>query len=128
MESQNVAHFRYQLNSSVFAIDSQSGVIVTRAPLDRETVATHRLTVSVHGVPPDEIGTGSGNSHADKTDEATVVVKVDDVNDNAPHFRFPLPTNHTLSVPSTSGVASVTRRRSILLPVLAPVLPVSITH
>lgn len=103
-DSSPFADFRYELNSSMFAIDALSGVIVTRAPLDRETAAIHRLSVSVHSVHAS--GTGTGSGHVDRTDEATVVVKVDDVNDNAPYFRFPLPTNHTLRVPSTSGVGS----------------------
>ena len=107
------ADFRYQLNSSAaFAIDPRSGVVVTRAPLDRETLATHRLTVTVRSVPPTAAAdrtTGTGNDDG-RADEATVVVRVDDVNDNAPYFRFPRPTNHTLSVPSTSGVGSTVGR------------------
>jgi len=101
-DSSPFADFRYELNSSMFAINAHSGVIVTRAPLDREKAATHRLSVSVYSIHP----TGSRKSRVDRTDEATVVVKVDDVNDNAPHFRFPLPTNHTLRVPSTSRIGS----------------------
>lgn len=104
VDSAPFADFRYQLNSSVFAVDARSGVIVTRAPLDREQIAAHRLTVTVHPVRPG--GTGSENDHVDRTDEAAVVVKVDDVNDNPPYFRFPLPTNHTLTVPGTSAVGS----------------------
>jgi len=105
-DSSPFADFRYELNSSMFAIDAHSGVIVTRAPLDRETAATHRLAVSVHTVHPAGTGTGNG-PNVDRSDEASVVVRVDDVNDNAPHFRFPLPTNHTLRVPSTSGVGTM---------------------
>ena len=103
-DSSPFADFRYKLNSSMFAINAHTGVIVTRAPLDRETTATHHLTVSVHSVY--DSGSETGNNHVDSVDEATVVVKVDDVNDNAPYFRFPLPTNHTLWVPSTSGIGS----------------------
>ena len=136
-DSKPFADFRYELVSSTFAIDARSGVIVTRAPLDREAAATHRLTVSVRSVHragsrsedghvmqdrTDEAtvvvsvrgvypgGNGSGNGHVDRTDEATVIVKVDDVNDNAPYFRFPLPTDHTLTVSSAAGVGSTVGR------------------
>lgn len=106
-DSQPFADFRYELNSSVFAVDAQSGVIVTRVPLDRETAATHRLTVRVRSA---HASGAAGNhviaGHVDRTDEASVEVKVDDVNDNAPRFRFPLPTNHTIRVSSTSGPGS----------------------
>jgi len=104
-DSSRYADFRYELNSSMFAIDMRSGIIVTRAPLDRETAATHRFTVSVYSA----TGSRSGG-HVDRTDEAIVVVKVDDVNDNSPFFRFPLPTNHTLRVPSTSAIGSTVGR------------------
>lgn len=108
-DSTPFADFRYELNSSMFAIDAQSGVIVTRAPLDREKAATHQLTVSVRSVHA-ITRSASRNNHVDSTDEATVVVTVDDVNDNAPRFLFPLPTNHTLWVLSTSAVGSTVGR------------------
>ncbi|PFX22302.1 Protocadherin Fat 4 [Stylophora pistillata] len=60
---------------NTFKIDKTTGVITTARKLDRESIAHYRLTVSAtdQGRPP-----MSGN--------ATVNVKVDDINDNAPHL------------------------------------------
>ena len=60
---------------NAFEIDKTTGAITTARKLDRETIAHYRLTVSAtdQGRPP-----MSGN--------ATVNVKVDDINDNAPRL------------------------------------------
>ena len=60
---------------SVFTIDADTGAITTGKRLDREAVPQYHLTVSAtdQGRPP-----MSGN--------ATVVVRLDDVNDNAPRL------------------------------------------
>ncbi|XP_068197469.1 cadherin-7-like [Antennarius striatus] len=56
-----------------FSIDSQSGVITTTRPLDREVVALHNVTVCAsESLDPSQVG------------KAVVLVSVMDVNDNAP--------------------------------------------
>ncbi|KAI5754092.1 hypothetical protein M8J77_005676 [Diaphorina citri] len=74
------AHITYSLTSSggdgsEFAINSQTGAIVTTKPLDRETLSVYLLTVTAKdgGVP----------SLSDTTD---VEISVTDVNDNPPQF------------------------------------------
>ncbi|XP_068605072.1 cadherin-7-like [Brachionichthys hirsutus] len=58
-----------------FNIDSQSGVITTARPLDREGVALHNVTVfATESLDPSQVG------------KAVVLVSVTDVNDNAPGF------------------------------------------
>ena len=62
-------------DGATFAIDSATGVIRTAAKLDREKEARYQLTVTAtdQGLPP-----MSGN--------ATVLVIIEDVNDNAPYL------------------------------------------
>uniref|UniRef100_A0A8D8VR67 Protocadherin-like wing polarity protein stan n=1 Tax=Cacopsylla melanoneura TaxID=428564 RepID=A0A8D8VR67_9HEMI len=77
------AHITYTLTSnggdgSEFAMNSQTGAIVTTKPLDRETLSGYLLTVTAKdgGVP----------ALSDTTD---VEISVTDVNDNAPVFSKP---------------------------------------
>ena len=58
-----------------FWIDSKTGVIRTSTPLDRETVASHLLTATVHYI---------GDMGAAKS--VSFTVQVSDVNDNAPRL------------------------------------------
>ncbi|XP_001961249.3 protocadherin-like wing polarity protein stan isoform X3 [Drosophila ananassae] len=62
-----------------FSINSQTGAIVTSAPLDRETTSGYLLTVTAKD--------GGNPSLSDTTD---VEIGVTDVNDNAPAFKSPL--------------------------------------
>ncbi|XP_062413820.1 cadherin-7-like [Pungitius pungitius] len=58
-----------------FYIDSNSGVITTARPLDREMIALHNITIlATESVDPSQVG------------KAVVLVSVTDVNDNAPSF------------------------------------------
>lgn len=59
--------------NQAFSIDSSSGMITTAGDLDRETVPIYTLTVTAtdNGTPP-------------MTGNATVVVTLDDINDNPP--------------------------------------------
>lgn len=63
-------------SSQSFKIDSQSGVIETARPLDRESVASYEIIVGA-------IDTGS----PPQTGTAVVRVQIADVNDNGPVFR-----------------------------------------
>ncbi|KAM7290981.1 cadherin-related tumor suppressor [Ixodes scapularis] len=61
--------------NKVFGVDSQTGLLHTAAPLDRESVPSYTLTLAAidRGSPP-------------QTGTATVRVTLDDVNDNGPEF------------------------------------------
>lgn len=80
----NGARIEYRIlagnTENAFTIELNSGIIRTAKRLDRETIPQYRLTVTAtdQGLPP-----MSGN--------ATVIVNIDDVNDNAPR----LPINFT---------------------------------
>lgn len=63
-------------NAQVFKIDSQSGVIETARPLDRESVASYEIIVGA-------IDTGS----PPQTGTTVVRVHIADVNDNGPVFQ-----------------------------------------
>jgi len=91
--------FRFQLSddddgrsSSLFSVDAETGLLTTNRRLDRERTASHRLLVTARDV-------------ADRSlvSSATVVVTVDDVNDNAPVFLFPVARNRTARVATFGG-------------------------
>jgi len=79
----------YDVNGSVvmsadmaFSVDPSKGQIVTSHPLDRETVSGYRIYVVASS-------TIAGSS---RTATAKVVVRIIDLNDNAPVFLFPAET------------------------------------
>ena len=75
----SVVHYTVaEVTSLPFAVDATTGMVSTRATLDRETTANYTFHVLAidNGAPP----TGS------KTATAEVTVTVGDVNDNAPSF------------------------------------------
>ena len=85
-------------NKSVFSINNSSGEITVLLALDYETV--HQLTLTVnakdHGMPPLE-------------DNASVVINIRDINDNAPVIDSDVTRNLTLSeiVPQGSFVVKI---------------------
>ncbi|XP_054259787.1 fat-like cadherin-related tumor suppressor homolog [Macrosteles quadrilineatus] len=80
-----------ELMRSLFKIDTDTGVMVTAVPLDRE----HQAMVEVAVVAVD----GGGRS-----DIATVRVAISDVNDNAPEFYFP---EYHVCIPTNLSIDSV---------------------
>lgn len=89
-------------SSGAFRI-SNTGVIRTTGPLDREETAVHylKVTASDAGEPP-------------LTTTVGVTVSVGDINDNAPRFEFPSGPNDTVHVSTyaTSGY-EVARARAV---------------
>jgi len=86
---------------AAFSVDSSTGHIVTSFPLDRETASGYRLDVTA-------ISTIDGPR---STATAKVVVRIVDLNDNAPVFLFPAETetatgreNNPLTVPVSATV------------------------
>ncbi|XP_036415720.1 cadherin EGF LAG seven-pass G-type receptor 2 [Colossoma macropomum] len=64
-------------SNDVFEIDSRSGVIRTRGPVDRETVESYMLLVEAND---------QGRDPGPRSATATVHIVVEDDNDNAPQF------------------------------------------
>uniref|UniRef100_A0A4W5MMV9 Cadherin, EGF LAG seven-pass G-type receptor 2 n=1 Tax=Hucho hucho TaxID=62062 RepID=A0A4W5MMV9_9TELE len=64
-------------SNNVFEIDSRSGVIRTKGPVDRETVEAYMLLVEAND---------QGRDPAPRSATATVHIIVEDDNDNAPQF------------------------------------------
>ena len=65
-----------------FTLDERSGVLRTRGePIDRESHAEYRFRVLATDEP--------GGSHQRLTGNATVVVLVQDLNDDLPEWQFP---------------------------------------
>lgn len=84
--------FSYHLDESdpmsdLFSIDSVSGLIRTRTSLDRESQEMYLLNVFVRSENP---------SHP--SDSASVIIYIDDVNDNPPVIDFPTEENRTVHV------------------------------
>lgn len=65
-------------SSNHFAIDPVSGVIYTRQTLDREALSHYTLRICAQG-----------DVNAALSDVTVVFIRVSDVNDNAPVFKFP---------------------------------------
>ncbi|XP_069833172.1 cadherin EGF LAG seven-pass G-type receptor 1 isoform X2 [Dendropsophus ebraccatus] len=63
--------------NAVFEIDPRTGVVKTRGPIDRETVANYQLIVEA---------TDRGKDPGPKSATATVFVYIEDENDNYPQF------------------------------------------
>ncbi|XP_029473103.1 cadherin EGF LAG seven-pass G-type receptor 1 isoform X2 [Rhinatrema bivittatum] len=64
-------------DNAAFEIDSRSGVVRTRAPVDRESVAEYHLIVEAND---------QGKDPGPKSATATVHILVEDENDNYPQF------------------------------------------
>ncbi|PWA25420.1 hypothetical protein CCH79_00005343, partial [Gambusia affinis] len=63
--------------TGIFSIDSSSGALYVHQTLDREVIAQYILTINAL----------EKNSMLPKDDPLDIIVKVDDVNDNAPEFQ-----------------------------------------
>jgi len=93
------SQFRYELNSSMFAIDAMTGTIVIARSLDHELATRHDVTVRVRSV---ESTTDS--------DVTQVTIDVIDVNDNPPIFQFPTAVNNLVRVRHNVPIGSVVTR------------------
>ena len=89
--------FRYELvdddgrSGSVFSLNAETGLLTTKRRLNREEHAAYRM-----------LATARDNADRSLVSTATIIVTVDDINDNSPVFLFPVARNRTVRV-STSG-------------------------
>ena len=90
--------FRFELideearSTPLFSLNAETGLLVTSRQLDREQCATYRLLAAARD-----------NADRSLVNTATIVVTVDDVNDNSPVFLFPVARNHTTRVATFGG-------------------------
>ena len=89
--------FRYELvrdveGSDFFSLNADSGQLTTRRQLDREQSASYRL-----------LATARDDADRSLVSTATIVITVDDVNDNSPVFLFPVAHNRTARVSTYGG-------------------------
>ena len=100
--------FRYELvhddddevqSTSLFSLNADTGLLTTKSRLDREQRASYRL-----------LATARDDADQSLVSTATVVVTVDDVNDNAPVFLFPVAHNRTARVSTSGGYVRRGRR------------------
>lgn len=79
-------------STELFSLNAENGLLTTTRRLDREQCATYRLLV-----------TARDNVDRSLVNTATIVITVDDVNDNSPVFLFPVPRNRTARVTTFDG-------------------------
>lgn len=103
----------YEIPASVgddlFSIDSSRGIVTTRGPIDREARDLYKLPVYVTEIPSTDFGAAYAKSKGPMPlfDVATLVIRINDVNDHAPEFRpgtcYPLsvPENHETTIVHT---------------------------
>jgi len=90
--------FQFQLvhddgrSTELFSLNAESGILTTNRRLDREQCASYRL-----------LATARDNSDRSLVNTATIVITVDDVNDNSPVFVFPVARNRTARVATFGG-------------------------
>jgi len=77
----------------IWYIDPLNGSVYARVSLDRETRDLYELTARVYSS-----GNSGGGLLFPRSDSSTVVIIVDDVNDNAPVISFPTLSNRTAHV------------------------------
>lgn len=104
----------YEIPASVgddlFTIDSSRGIVTTRGPIDRESRDLYQIPVYVTEIASSEFGTAAYAKSTNPMplyDVATLVIRINDVNDHAPEFRpgtcYPLsvPENHETTIVHT---------------------------
>lgn len=90
--------FHYELiyedggSTQLFSLNAETGLLTTSRRLDREQCSSYRL-----------LATARDNADRSLVSTATVVVTVDDVNDNSPVFLFPVARNRTARVATFGG-------------------------
>lgn len=103
----------YEIPSGVgddlFTVDPNRGIVTTRGTIDRETKDFYMIPIYVSEAASNDFGNSFAFAKTNKIavtpfDVATLVIKINDVNDHAPEFRtgtcYPLsvPENHEASI------------------------------
>lgn len=97
------------VGDDLFTVDSNRGTVSTRGTIDRETKDVYMIPIYVTESVVNDFGSSFAYSKANKNaftlyDVATLIIKINDVNDHAPEFRpgtcYPLaiPENHEAAI------------------------------
>lgn len=97
------------MGDDLFTVDPSRGIVTTRGSIDRETKDVYMIPVYVTEAAANEFGNSFSYSKTNRNamtlfDVATLVIKINDVNDHAPEFRpgacYPLavPENHEATI------------------------------
>lgn len=96
------------VGDDLFTIDSNRGIVTTRGSIDRESKDVYTIPIYVTEVAGNDFNNGYAYSKSKSTmtlyDVATLVIRINDVNDHAPEFRpgtcYPLavPENHEATI------------------------------
>lgn len=97
------------VGDDMFAVDSSRGIVTTRGAIDRETKDVYVIPIYVTEAAAIDFSSSFSYAKSSKNamtlyDVATLVIKINDVNDHAPEFRpgtcYPLsvPENHETAI------------------------------
>lgn len=97
------------VGDDLFTVDPSRGIVTTRGLIDRETKDVYMIPVYVTEAAANDFGNSFSYSKTNRNaltlyDVATLVIKINDVNDHAPEFRpgtcYPLavPENHEATI------------------------------
>lgn len=97
------------VGDDIFTVDSNRGIVTTRGLIDRETKDIYTIPIYVTEAAANDFGNAFSYSKTNRNamtlfDVATLVIKINDVNDHAPEFRpgtcYPLavPENHETTI------------------------------
>lgn len=97
------------VGDDLFTVDSNRGIVTTRGTIDRETKDVYMIPIYVTESVASDFGSSFTYSKTNKNaltlfDVATLVIKINDVNDHVPEFRpgtcYPLaiPENHEAAI------------------------------
>lgn len=97
------------VGDDLFTVDSSRGIVTVRGSIDRETKDVYTIPIYVTEAAVNDFGNSFTYSKTNRNamtlfDVATLVIKINDVNDHAPEFRpgtcYPLavPENHEATI------------------------------
>lgn len=97
------------VGDDLFTVDSNRGIVTTRGTIDREIRDVYMIPVYVTELAATDFASSFSYAKANKNtaslfDVATLIIKINDVNDHAPEFRpgtcYPLavPENHEAAI------------------------------
>lgn len=101
------------VGDDLFVVDSNRGIVTTRGTIDREIRDVYMIPVYVTEAPINEFANSFSYSKVAATsksasalfDVATLVIKINDINDHAPEFRPG--TCYPLAVPENNEAAII---------------------
>lgn len=96
------------VQSGMFQLNQQSGILSTSAMFDREVDDVYDLVIRAYN--PASLNHSSSLSSSSLSSYFTLVnvtIKINDKNDNAPLFKFPSKVNNRITIPTSHAVGGV---------------------